>query len=96
MPAAPLDFTDGDTFKRFTIQNGDVIPSSVINCGTQRATVAEVDDQGWSFHPTIVSVGTGTFDVNVAALVLGEPPINGEGPNETVSLVYGIEGRYQY
>lgn len=97
MPAAPLDFTDGDTAKRFTITSPDILPGSLISVPTiQRANTEEVDDQGWSYHASVSKVVAGSFDVNVCALMLGEPPINDEYPNEQVNLIWTIEGRYPY
>lgn len=86
-----LDFTDGDTFKRFSVNSVDCLATSVVGVSCQRGTfVTEQDDHGWTFHPTVVNVYAGGFDVNVTALVMGEPPIASEGPNELVTLAYTL------
>lgn len=91
MPTAPLDFTDGDTFKRFTITDTDCTPRSRVTCSVERLNVANVDDPGWTYHANVVLVDTGRFDVNVSAIGPDAfPPPNNDFPNETVTLRYSI------
>lgn len=87
----PLDFTDGDNFKRVTITDPTANPRSIILAGIERNDVTDSDDGGWVFAANVVSRGEGSFEVNVAAFVLGDVPINDEGPNELVDLVYLIQ-----
>lgn len=81
-----LDFTDGDTFKRFTVAAKDVTSQSAIAVSCQRQPVADVDDYGWVFLPTVASIGAGTFDVTVVARVGDADAQAGEFPNEIVFL----------
>lgn len=85
---APLDFTNGDTFRRFTITNAAVTAQSDIHVSIRKHEVADKDDVGWTYVPNVVSVINGSFDVSVAALVMNAEPSSNEYPNETVSLVY--------
>lgn len=96
MPGVPLDFTDGDTSKRFTVTSPDIAPTSIIDVSIQRGVIADADDWGWGFAATVVNVVAGSFDVNVSANVWGEPAVNDEAPNEQVTLLYSITGRYPY
>lgn len=86
---APLDFTDGDTLKRFTITNGRVRatePAPLVS--VRRLDVPDVDDRGWVYVANVVSVANGSFDVLVAAFMGDGVPGPGEFPNELASLVY--------
>ena len=86
--SASVAFTNGDTIQRVTIADAAVSGTSKIVGAVIRATVAEADDPGWVFTPTIVSRGAGTFDVTVKATDFGggEPPP--DMVNETVTYAY--------
>lgn len=89
---ARLSFTDGDTFKRFTITDANVTtlgPRPI--CSVVRDYVADVDDYGWSFTVTpIAPTANGSFDVTVTAQAWDRPALAGEYPNETVTLFYHL------
>ena len=87
-----VDFTDGDTFKRFSINAIDVKASSIILPSCQRTVsdAGELNDNGWTFHPCVRNVYAGGFDVDVVALNMGEPVINNDSPNELVQLNFVI------
>lgn len=87
---ASLDFTDGDTFKRFTITDGSVAAASTVGCSIRRSNIADVDDPGWIFVPNVVTVAAGSFDVTVAVLSGDGLVSPGEFPNETVTLIYHV------
>jgi hypothetical protein len=88
---ASLDFTDGDTAKRFTVTDANVGATNVIQCSIRRADIADVDDPGWIYVPNVVKVAAGSFDVLVVAFMRdGLPGVN-EFPNETVVLSYSIQ-----
>lgn len=87
---AQVDFTDGDVFKRVTITAPACTPTSTVLVGISIADTADSDDAGWIYVANVITRTFGSFDVKVAALVLGEPGINDEGPNEIISLVYEI------
>lgn len=87
---ASLDFTDGDTLKRFTVTDGKVTAASVIHPSITRAAIADVDDPGWSYTPNVVTVAAGSFDVLVSVLAGDAPAAAGEYPNETVTLTYSV------
>jgi hypothetical protein len=91
LASASLDFTDGDTFKRFTVTDTNVATTSLILVGVRRANVEDVDDYGWQFTANVVKIAAGSFDVNVSALVQDGIPAPGEWPSETVTLVYSVQ-----
>lgn len=87
----PLDFTDGDTQKRFTIVDSSLEGTELITPSIQRQQVADVDDYGWSFIANICQVRRGSFDVLVTAQS-GDANIQaGEYPNEIITLNYIID-----
>lgn len=87
---ASIAFTDGDTARRVTISNGAVTASSNILCSVQRPTVTEANDRGYCYTATVVSRGTGTFDVLIIALDTSGLDPSDNPPNETVTLLYLI------
>lgn len=92
MPRVSVDFTDGDTFKRVTVTDADVTASSRILPTVEKRDTAEVDDVGWIYVANVISVSSGSFDCNVAALVIdGVPAPNNDFPNEIVQLNYTIQ-----
>lgn len=89
---APLDFTDGDTLKRFTITDANVSTTAQpMLQSVRRQTIADVDDPGWIYTANVVGIRNGSFDVLVNALMGDAPAGPGEFPNETASLVYTIQ-----
>lgn len=90
-PAVALDFTDGDTLKRFTVTDSFVNQYTHIVCSVRRADIADVDDPGWIYTPNVVTVTTGSFDVLVSAVPGDTIPGVNEFPNETVTLLYQIQ-----
>lgn len=90
--SAALDFTDGDTDKRFTITDPDVgAATTPPNVSIARQTIADVNDPEWIYVANVVNVVNGSFDVRVIAF-LGDAvaPVNAF-PSETVTLVYSIQ-----
>lgn len=87
-----LDFTDGDTSKRFSVFAADVLATSQIAVNCQRpADLSEASDAGFTYHATVVNVYAGGFDVQVDAFCLGEPASQtGDFPNELVTLNFVI------
>lgn len=91
MPHAALDFTNGDSYQRFTITDANVTAHSKVIVSVQCLDVLTANDLGWVFIPNIVSVADGSFDVKVQALpVDGTPDPNNDFPNEQVTLIYQI------
>lgn len=89
--SSPLDFTDGDTLKRFTITDVQIEATSQLHLGIDRQQVADVDDPGWIFVPNVLQVRAGGFDVLVAALSGDAIAAANEFPNEIVTLTYLID-----
>lgn len=89
--SAPLDFTDGDTLKRFTVTDVQIEATAQVHCQVQRLQVADVADPGWIFVPNVLQIRAGGFDVLVAALSGdGIAGVN-EFPNEVATLNYLID-----
>lgn len=89
--SAALAFTDGDTFKRFTIADAAVTSTSKIVGSITRPTVTDANDLGWTYLHTIVSRGAGTFDLLVSVFDWNSPA-EAEGPIETVTFNYVLGG----
>lgn len=89
--SAPLDFTDGDTAKRFTITDATIEATSQLHVSIHRLQVADADDYGWIFVANVLQVRAGSFDVKVVAMADEADGAAGEFPNETVSLTYLID-----
>lgn len=87
--AASLSFTNGDTFKRFTIADATATATSKIVGSITRPTVTDANDLGWTYLHTIVSRGAGTFDLVVAVFDWNQPA-GQTRPNETVIFHYVI------
>lgn len=88
---ASLDFTNGDTLKRFTITDAAAGTTSHILAVIERPnTSADSADRGYIYHVNIVNRAAGSFDVLVNVLGWGfdDPDLN--PPNETVTLVYAL------
>lgn len=88
-----VDFTDGDTYKRFSVAAIDVTATSNILCSCIRPSdLPETTDPGWTFHPTVVNIYAGGFDVAIDVMCAGEPAsLTGENNlNETVWLIFTI------
>lgn len=92
--SASLDFSDGDTLKRFTITDPGVPAGATIIPAIQRsAALADVDDPGWIYIPNVVTVNPngGSFDVLVAALAGDSIAGRNEFPKEVITLTYIID-----
>jgi hypothetical protein len=89
--AATLDFSNGDTLKRFTITNPDVAATSKI-VGTIRRpdTADDSADFGYLFIANVVKVATGSFDLLVAATDGGIGDVTEIPPLGTVEYDYQI------
>lgn len=88
---APLDFTDGDTLKRFTITDAQVSTTRPApQLSIYRQNVAAVDDAGWVYVVNGMSIANGSFDVLVAALSGDGVAAANEFPNEIVTLAYQL------
>lgn len=85
--AASLSFTNGDTFKRFTVTDAAVTSTSKIVGTITRPNVADSDDPGWTYLHTVVSRATGSFDLLVAVFDWNDPA-GVSRPNETVTFSY--------
>lgn len=65
--SAILDFSDGDTFKRFSISDAGVLSTSKINGTIRRPDVVDdSQDRGYIFIHNIVRIYNGGFDLLVA------------------------------
>ena len=84
-------FTDGDTYRRVTVTDANVLATSNILCTVRRPNTAnDSDDLGYIYTATVSRVGTGSFDVNIAALGWGMDDPTLKPPSETVTLTYLI------
>lgn len=88
--AATLDFSDGDTLKRFTITNSAVLSTSRITGTIRRPNIADVDDPGYLYIANIVSIIAGSFDVLVAATGAGLDDVTLSPPLGSVEFDYQI------
>lgn len=88
--AATLDFSDGDTLKRFTIANSAVLSTSRITGTIRRPNIADVDDPGYLYIANIVSIIAGSFDVLVAATGAGLDDVTLSPPLGSVEFDYQI------
>jgi hypothetical protein len=88
---ASIAFTDGDTFRRVTITDANVLSTSNI-VGTIRRpnTTDDSADLGYVYLVNVVKVANGSFDVAVACLGWGFDDPTEKAPNETVTLCYTI------
>lgn len=92
MPSVILDFTDGDTMKRFTITDPNVGPSSEINVAIRKLNILDRDDKGYLYVANVVTVAAGSFDVLAGPIPADADLLAAiEPPNEIVSLVYLIQ-----
>ena len=88
---ASIAFTDGDTFRRVTITDANVLSTSNIVGTIRRPDTTDASaDIGHMYVVNVVKVATGSFDVNVACLGWGFDDPTGKPPNETVTLCYTI------
>jgi len=85
-----IPFTDGDTSRRVTISNGVVTASSLILGSIIRPTTIDGSDRGYIYKSTVISRGSGTFDILVAATNQGFEDPGITPPNETVTFVYTV------
>jgi hypothetical protein len=86
---ASIAFTDGDTLRRVTITDADVVATSRIIHNIRRPDSADDSaDAGYLYIANVVEVQSGSFDVLIAALDwgFGDPVEN--PPNETVQFQY--------
>src|SRR3954471_10536811 len=88
--AATLDFSDGDTLKRFTITNSAVLSTSRITGTIRRPNIADVDDPGYLYIANIVSIVAGSFDVLVAVTGAGLDDMTLSPPLGSVEFNYQI------
>lgn len=88
--AATLDFSDGDTLKRFTIANSAVLSTSRITGTIRRPNIADVDDPGYLYIANIVSIVAGSFDILVAATGAGLDDVTLSPPLGSVEFDYQI------
>src|SRR6185437_14624248 len=88
---ASLDFTNGDTLKRFTVSDAAAGTSSHILAMIERPnTATDSADRGYIYQVNVVNRAAGSFDVLVNVLGWGfdDPDLN--PPDETVTLVYAL------
>lgn len=88
---ASIAFTDGDTLRRVTITDANVLSTSNIVCTIRRPNSTDDSaDQGYLYIANVVEVVVGAFDVLVACLDWGFDDPTQKPPNETVTLCYTI------
>lgn len=86
-----VPFTDGDTYRRVTITDANVLSTSSIICSVRRPDTANDSvDLGYMYSTTVLRVATGSFDVGISCKAWGMDDPTGLPPNETISLVYLI------
>lgn len=93
-PASPvaiysvsIAFTDGDTWRRVSISNAEVSSASLIIGTVTRPTTTTDNDIGLTYSWSVASLGSGTFDLDIAAIGWGnEDPVG--LVNETVTFSY--------
>jgi hypothetical protein len=88
--AATLDFSDGDTLKRFTITNSAVLSTSRITGTIRRPNIADIDDPGYLYIANVVSIIAGSFDILVAATGAGLDDVTLSPPLGSVEFDYQI------
>lgn len=89
--AAAVAFTDGDTVRRVTVTDTEVLASHMVAGSIRRPnTTDDSQDPGWIYHANVVEVVDGAFDVLVAATAWGFEDPSPLAPNETVQFVYQI------
>lgn len=86
-----VPFTDGDTVRRVTVTNAALTATSKIVPGVTRPNTADSADVGVAFLPTVVSRGSGTCDVLILCIGLGQDDPVGL-VNETVTLTLAVVG----
>lgn len=88
---ASIAFTDGDTWRRVTVTDANVVSTSNIVCSIRRPDSADDSaDKGFMYFATVFEVANGSFDVGVACLGWGMDDTTLDPPNETVTLCYTI------
>jgi hypothetical protein len=88
---ASIAFTDGDTLRRVTITDTNVLSTSNIVCTIRRPNSTDDSaDRGYLYVANVVEVVVGAFDVLVACLDWGFDDPTENPPNETVTLCYTI------
>lgn len=89
---ASIAFTDGDTYRRVTITDANVLSTSNIVCSVRRPnTTDDSADIGLIYIASVLLVSNGSFDVGIAALGWGfDDPVESGLVNETVTLCYTI------
>lgn len=88
---ASIAFTDGDTYRRVTITDANVLSTSNIVCSIRRPnTASDSADIGLIYVATVLLVAAGSFDVAVACLDWGFDDPTLSSVNETVTLCYTI------
>lgn len=88
--SASVAFTDGDTARRATIADAAVTAASKIIASVRRPDTVAASDPGYIYHANVVSIGSGTFDVNVVCLDWSGQDCTEIPPNETVTLYYQV------
>jgi hypothetical protein len=88
---ASIPFTDGDTYRRVTVTDANVLSTSNIVCSIRRPnTTDDSADLGLLYLCTVLSVSNGSFDVGVACLDWGFDDPTPSAVSETVTLCYTI------
>lgn len=88
---ASIPFVDGDTMRRVTIPDANVLATSKITGSIRRPDTADDSaDSGYIYSANIVKVAAGSFDVLVTATAWGFDDPTLKPPNETVQFVYTI------
>jgi hypothetical protein len=87
---ATLDFSDGDTAKRFTVTNSAVVATSRIVGSIRRPDVADSLDYGYLYLVNVVTVAAGSFDLLVAVTGLGLDDVTDQPPLGSVEFHYQV------
>jgi hypothetical protein len=89
--SAALDFTAGDTLKRFTITDAAVSAASKIVGVVRRPDSADDSaDRGYVYAASVVRIGTGAFDLLVSVSDGGGFDPTAIPPSETATFYYLI------
>jgi hypothetical protein len=87
---ATLDFSDGDTAKRFTVTNTAVTTTSRIVGSIRRPDVADSLDYGYLYLVNVVTIAAGSFDLLVAVTGLGLDDVTDQPPLGSVEFHYQV------
>lgn len=88
--AAAVAFTDGDTMRRVTVVDADVLAGSLIVGTIRRPDILDENDPGYVYLANVVKVADGSFDLLLVCTLWGSEDPEEIPPSETVSFIYQI------